>query len=449
MAIAAASSFPLEGVCCSTSYGITNSCVIPSFDGRRVPDPAGIRCKNPFFGSTPSHWLSAGHGLCLSKVSVAADYPDSVSDSSSYMSNQAYHPLEEVKVSRRIRDTKLTFAEIARTTVEANSCALLVFPGTVHCEPHEQISWAEFQYVIDDYGDIFFELCDDANILEDRGASNPVNVLIGMDIPIYENRRKAGEYNISSDETLFGDDYFEVLDSELSDISVGWEMPDSSTLLHPIYFAKCLTKAANMEHSKMMDYPSNGVSIMGCLRPAFADEESYIRTLFHCVDSDGYNSEWKDGEILSLNSESDQGNIGSTLYRLEVMRIELFSVYGVQSEINLQDFQDAEPDVLAHSTPAIVERFGEKGISCNVALKALCKKKGLDVEGAHLIGVDSLGMDVRVFSGAEVQTHRFPFKVRATSEVAAEKQIQQLMFPRSRRKKLRSHGVAVRDVDSF
>jgi hypothetical protein len=33
-----------EGVCCSTSYGITNSCVIPSFDSRRVPDPAGIRC---------------------------------------------------------------------------------------------------------------------------------------------------------------------------------------------------------------------------------------------------------------------------------------------------------------------------------------------------------------------------------------------------------------------
>lgn len=34
----------------------------------------------------------------------------------------------------------------------------------------------------------------------------------------------------------------QVLDSELSDISVGWEMPDASTLLHPIYFAKCLTK---------------------------------------------------------------------------------------------------------------------------------------------------------------------------------------------------------------
>lgn len=79
---------------------------------------SSLRCKNPFFGSTQFHWLSAGHDLCLSKVSVAADYPDSVPDSSSYMSNQAYHPLEEVKVSRRIRDTKLTSAEIARTTVE-------------------------------------------------------------------------------------------------------------------------------------------------------------------------------------------------------------------------------------------------------------------------------------------------------------------------------------------
>lgn len=52
----------------------------------------------------------------------------------------------------------------------------------------------------------------------------------------------------------------------------------------------------------------------------------------------------------------------------------------MQSEISLQDFQDAEPDFLVHSTSAIVERFSEKGIQCDVALKALCKKKGLQVE---------------------------------------------------------------------
>lgn len=52
----------------------------------------------------------------------------------------------------------------------------------------------------------------------------------------------------------------------------------------------------------------------------------------------------------------------------------------MQSAINLQDFQDAEPDFLVHSTSAIVERFSAKGIRCDVALKALCKKKGLHVE---------------------------------------------------------------------
>lgn len=48
-----------------------------------------------------------------------------------------------------------------------------------------------------------------------------------------------------------------------------------------------------------MDHPSNGVSILGCLRPAFADEEFYVRRLFHYEDSDGYNSDWK-GILCSI-----------------------------------------------------------------------------------------------------------------------------------------------------
>lgn len=126
-----------------------------------------------------------------------------------------------------------------------------------------------------------------------------------------------------------------------------------------------------------------------------------------------------------------------------------------QSSISLQDFQDAEPDILVHSTSAIIERFNNRGINSSIALKALCKKKGLHAEvlfpslniicnwpnlsdravtvpvylsttfcnpvlllcgylmqEANLISVDSLGMDVRVFAGAQVQTHRFPFKTR-------------------------------------
>lgn len=49
-----------------------------------------------------------------------------------------------------------------------------------------------------------------------------------------------------------------------------------------------------MEYDRKMQHPSNGVSILGCLRPAFADEESYIRRLFHYEDEDGdgYHSQW-------------------------------------------------------------------------------------------------------------------------------------------------------------
>lgn len=61
-----------------------------------------------------------GSDLCLSKVSVAADYSDSVPDSSSYASNQGYHPLEELKVCKKIRETKLPSAELARTTIEVH-----------------------------------------------------------------------------------------------------------------------------------------------------------------------------------------------------------------------------------------------------------------------------------------------------------------------------------------
>lgn len=74
----------------------------------------------------------------------------------------------------------------------------------MHCEPHGHVTWSEFHYVVDDYGgknfisqqyycsvlgilcnpsnhfllgnyaDIFFELLDDWNLLQDPNANNPV-----------------------------------------------------------------------------------------------------------------------------------------------------------------------------------------------------------------------------------------------------------------------------------
>ncbi|XAR48758.1 hypothetical protein NMG60_11031680 [Bertholletia excelsa] len=474
-----------------------------------------LRYRGPLFGTTQLHWLHVGREICQSKVPVAADYSDSVPDS----------PI--MYGCKRVRDTQLTPPEVARTTVEAHSSALLIFPSVTHREPHEYISWAEFPYVIDEYGDIFFQIFDDENILQDRGASNLVNVLVGMDIKTYENRRAAAaEYDISdmtdSDDIPSSDDGFEVEDDEMPDISIEWGMPtDNVNEVHPIYFSKCLVKAVKQEYAKMMDYPSNGVSIVGFLRPALMSEELYLRRLFIGEDSDEYASDWKDGEAWDFRHEGYGNRTSSTIYRLEIMRIELFSIYGIQaciialtiitfeyltynyismragfgavvrgilklkdfffswnknpeilrprffspylyllnhpklffhsalSTIDLQDFQEAEPDVLVHCNSTIIGRLSENGMRCNIALKALCKRKGLYVEDANLIGVDSLGMDVRIFTGIEVQTYRFPFKVRATSEGAAEKQINRLLFPRTRQKKFKMHADGFRDLDKF
>lgn len=55
-----------------------------------------------------------------------------------------------------------------------------------------------------------------------------------------------------------------------------------------------------MDYDRKMDYPSNGVSILGCLRPAFLDEESYIRRLFLSEDRDDYSWEVQGPFIFPL-----------------------------------------------------------------------------------------------------------------------------------------------------
>ncbi|GER27867.1 pentatricopeptide repeat (PPR) superfamily protein [Striga asiatica] len=484
----------VEPLICSTSYGYSGSWIKAPFElhGVFLYHGLSFRSENPFSGTSRYQWLPQRHDICISQVSVAADYSDSVpdADSSNYANHKGYHPLEDVRENKLV--TVPTSAEIARTAVESNHRAMLIFPRGVHCEPHEQISWAEFQYVVDDFGDICFEVYDDQNILQDRGTVNPVTVLIGMDIACYKGR-KMDLYDDNTvdfdpeDDVFFIDEYSEIEDPTKTDIWDNWEVPEKSSSTHPVYFSKCLAKAIDVEHVKMMDHPSNGVVLWGFLRPVYIDEENYIKRFFKDEKSDGYTSGGSDGNSASF-SVDDKNCCRSTIYRLEIAKIELFSVYGVQAcmlssfrfslitlsffalciscvislslltfsfvfcflnnVVSVQDFQYAEPDVLVHSVPSILKRFDRTGSRCNVALKDFCRKKGLYVERANLIGVDSLGIDVRVSTGTEVCTHRFSFKVRANSDCAADKQIQQLLFPKSKRKRSRTLDTPT-EVDSF
>ncbi|XP_066307689.1 uncharacterized protein At3g49140-like isoform X2 [Miscanthus floridulus] len=424
--------------------GATLNWVKTPFDTRRFHDQSSLsfRCRNPF-GSIQPWWLPTDQDSSLIKVRVAADYSDSMPDSK-YTRDRGYHPLEEVKERPKKKDLLLTDVETARTVVEANSKGLLVFPARVHNEPHGHVAWSEFQYVVDDYGDIFFEVPDSENILEDDTANNPVTVLIGMDGPIIgESSVVITDFSDYMDgENLMDvpDEHHTKIDTEITDILIEWGMPATMRAIHPIYFAKCLTKAIHNNNGEKMDSPSNGLSIVGYLRPAFIEEESYLRSLFHGeCNSDGYSSDRKDGDKSRFDFNDAETSTDSMIYKLEIMTIELFSMYGKQFMIDPQDFQDSEPDILANSASAIIERIKENSDQCAMALRSLCRrKKGLTVEEASLIGVDSLGIDVRAFCGLEARTVRFSFNAQALSERSAEKKIRRMLFPRYQRKNVKT-----------
>ncbi|CAO2182032.1 unnamed protein product [Urochloa humidicola] len=445
--------------------GATLNWVKTPFDSRRFHDLSSLsfRCRNPF-GSIPPCWLATDQDSSLTKVRVAADYSDSVPDSK-YTRDRGYHPLEEVKERPRKKDLLLTDVETARTVVEANTKGLLVFPARVHNEPHGHVAWSEFQYVVDDYGDIFFEVPDSENLLEDDTANNPVTVLIGMDGPVIGKSSVAisdfSDYMDGENFMDVPDEHYSKIDTEITDILIEWGMPATMHAIHPIYFAKCLTKAVHDNRGEKMDSPSNGVSIVGYLRPAFIEEESYLRNLFHGeCNGDGYSSDWKVNETDEYNTETQpisgtnrlidddksrfhsndaRATTNSMIYKLEIMTIELFSMYGKQLMIDPQDFQDSEPDILANSASAIIERIKENSDQCAMALRSLCcRKKSLTVEEASLIGVDSLGIDVRAFSGLEARTVRFSFNAQALSERSAEKKIRRMLFPRYQRKSVKT-----------
>ncbi|WVZ67816.1 hypothetical protein U9M48_016845 [Paspalum notatum var. saurae] len=450
---------------CIMAAGATLNWVKTSFDARRFHDQSclSFRCRSPF-GSTQPFGLPTDQDSSLIKVRVAADYSDSVPDSK-YTRDRGYHPLEEVKERPKKKDLLLTDVETARTVVEANSKGLLVFPARVHNEPHGHVAWSEFQYAVDDYGDIFFEVPDSENILEDDTANNPVTVLIGMDGPIIgESSVAVSDFSDYMDGENFmdvPDEHYTKIDTEITDILIDWGMPATMRTIHPIYFSKCLTKAVHDNHGKKMDSPSNGVSIVGYLRPAFMEEESYLRSLFHGeCNSDGYSSDSKVNETDEYSRETQpvsgtnrlidddksrfdfndaETSTDSMIYKLEIMTVELFSMHGKQLMIDPQDFQDSEPDILANSASAIIERINENSDQCAMALRSLCRrKKGLTVEEASLIGVDSLGIDVRAFSGLEAKTVRFSFNAQALSERSAEKKIRRMLFPRCQRKSVKT-----------
>ncbi|KAL3630651.1 hypothetical protein CASFOL_023635 [Castilleja foliolosa] len=402
---------------------------------------------------------------------------------------QRYHPFEEVTELPFLANGEaiITPAETSRTIIEVNSKATLMFSGMVNEEIHENIFWPDLPYLTDEHGNIYFQVKNDEDILLSLTSEETiVQVIIGLDTAEMISEMEAlGHSEIdfgidALDESDFDDDddedddeedegdddeneddWVTIVDEddqdEESDGSLGdWAKLETMRSSHPIYFAKKLADVVSDDPVDCMEQPAAGLAIHGFLRPAFIEEHSVIQKQISGpessdMDTDNIANEQLQDGIVQINghkhekeleqdhttlggdSEKDESlGSGFSFYKLEMIKIQLVSAQGNMSYVEIEDFRRAKPDAIAHSAAKIISRLKAGGEKTTQALKSLCWRcNGIQAEECALIGVDSLGFDLRVCAGTQVQTLRFGFKKKASSEYSAERQLNDLLFPRA------------------
>ncbi|CAM6033748.1 unnamed protein product [Sphagnum compactum] len=409
------------------------------------------------------------------QVNVAADQSGSKPDASERSEKCGYHPLEELskleKEEMLAANGRPTAAAIARTVAEVNWYAA-IFASLVSDE--DPVFGTEVQYLVDEHGDLYFEMNDDNEFLSNLSSAQTSTVLIGFrsmdevqlahlieeegdddDEDISDFDEEDGSNGGSSDDDLedfdvqFWDEGLpgvaDAFQGSLSPESLGalnvWGGSETLTWVHPLDFATKMAQAAAADHIEDFARPSKRLTVKGVVRRITDEEETYVRSLWFDHDEDqerSENSEVEEDDTIMEWTVEVNGEVGTSFYKLEMMSLQLDSFSGVQASIDIQAFCDSEPDILAHSAAAIAERVNSAGSKTDRALKALCKReRGLNVEEVSVIGIDSLGVDLRVSCGIEVQTLRFQFARRATSEKNAEQLLDQLINPRFSHKRPR------------
>ncbi|KAM0023849.1 putative hem oxygenase HugZ-like superfamily [Helianthus debilis subsp. tardiflorus] len=427
----------------------------------------------------------------LGKNRIRASAAEELSGPVKQAKPQRYHPSEDISDSEESDengDAILGPAETSRTVIEVNSKAMLMFSGAVGDGVHENIFWPDLPYATDEHGNIYFQVKNDEDILQTLTSEDTlVQVIIGLDTTEMvsemellgqaesdfdmeeiedensgtddeDNDDDDGDYDDDEDDDESGgydNEWVSLLEEGDDDEDPGdWAKLDTMRSSHPMQFAKQMAQFVSDDPVDYMDQPPAGLAIQGVLRPTFLEENFVINK--HMLDSQSKDEEAdqipeskeedldvinghryepgpsQDGPNSEEESQKDQvsGN-GTSYYKLEFVKIHLISAHGNQTFVEVEDFKRAKPDAIAHSAPKIISRLKSGGEKTTLALKSLCWRcKGLQVEEVAVIGVDSLGFDVRVCSGRQVQTLRFAFKKRASSEYSAERQLNNLLFPR-------------------
>ncbi|XP_047166404.1 uncharacterized protein At3g49140-like [Vigna umbellata] len=458
------------------------SCRLACSCGFDVP-----RVRSKVYTGTP---FTRRNKLVKSRIRASLENLGSAQDPIKKNEKSSYHPFEELAVSssENTEDATLSAAETSRTIIEVNSKATLMFSSLISDEFHENIIWPDLPYLTDEHGNIYFQVKNGEDVLQSLTTENNfVQVIVGInsmemisemdlsgpseiDFGIEEIDEEDSEGFDDSDEgdedededenedydsewvAAFSDDDEQDDDETLAD----WAKLETMQSSHPMYFAKKLAEIASDDPVDWMEQPPACVAIQGVIRAAFVEEHSTIQKhlsagqssdtdISKTIESKGENIGVINGHVLNSGSSGDdashqvENNENSIVpiseapfYKLEMIKIQVFSAQGQPTVLEVEDYMKAQPDVIAHSASKIISRLKADGEKTLQALKSLCWRcKGIQVEEAQLICVDSLGFDLRVCSGTQIQTLRFSFKKRATSEYSAERQLNDILFPRT------------------
>ncbi|CAN4099482.1 unnamed protein product [Withania somnifera] len=343
-----------------------------------------------------------------------------------------YHPSEDIGELELMEneEAQLNPAECTRTIIEVNSKATLMFSSAINDVMRANIFLPDLPYTTDEFGNIYFQVKNDEDVL--KNATTEENVVDWVSV-------------LDDEEDQSGDPDLE-----------NWATLETMLSSHPIHFANQISEVVTDNPIDFMDQPPAGLVIQGLLRPAFLQENTTItrqksehksnnagidqmeqvgeHRKNSSVQVNGHKHESgssKDSPSCSEELEKNEPLGNGTFYKLEIIKIQLISSHGQQFLVELEEFSKARPDAIAHSSANIISRLKAAGEKTMQALRSLCWRcKGIQVEEVALIGVDSLGFDLRVCSGAQIQTLRFSFKKRAISEYSAERQLNNILYPR-------------------
>ncbi|KAF8097705.1 hypothetical protein N665_0283s0010 [Sinapis alba] len=196
------------------------------------------------------------------------------------------------------------------------------------------------------------------------------------------------------------DDDNEDSDEEEGELLGDWANLETIKSCHPMFFAKRMTEVASNDIVDWMDQPSAGLAIQGLLSHIFVEDYSDIQ------------KKLADRNFSTTNRDKHAENLEEKTEDVD--------------KADVEDIRKAQPDAVAHASAGIISRLEEFGDKLAEALRSLCSAT-FKAE-VKVVGIDSLGFDLRLCAGERIESLRFAFLTRATSEDDADGHMREVLF---------------------